>query len=54
MADVGRCLGDGYSTAGTPGTGLGAMARLSALVEIHSSPDQGTAILARLWASQPA
>ena len=26
MADVGRCLADGYSTAGSPGTGLGAVA----------------------------
>ena len=29
MADVHACLRDGYSTAGTPGTGLGAIARLS-------------------------
>src|SRR5262245_7011930 len=29
MADAERCLVDGYSTAGTAGTGLGAVQRLS-------------------------
>ena len=29
MSDVGRCLADGYSTAGSPGTGLGAISRLA-------------------------
>ena len=29
MADVARCLRDGYSSGGTPGTGLGAVQRLS-------------------------
>ena len=29
MTDVGRCMDDGYSTAGSPGTGLGAIARLA-------------------------
>src|SRR6185436_1518023 len=29
MANVTRCLEDGYSTAGSPGTGLGAVQRLS-------------------------
>src|SRR4051812_19083356 len=27
--DVGRCLSDGHSTAGSPGTGLGAIRRLA-------------------------
>jgi anti-sigma regulatory factor (Ser/Thr protein kinase) len=53
MHDVGRCLSDGYSTAGSAGTGLGAMVRLSTLVEIQSAADQGTALLVRLWASPP-
>jgi hypothetical protein len=51
MADVGRCLADGYSTAGSRGVGLGAMARLSALFDIHSRPGEGTAVLARLWSA---
>ncbi len=51
MANPGRCLEDGFSTAGTPGTGLGAMKRLSDRFEIHSVEGLGTAILAELWAS---
>jgi anti-sigma regulatory factor (Ser/Thr protein kinase) len=53
MADVARCLADGYSTAGSRGVGLGAMARLSALFDIHSGPGLGTAVLARLWSAPP-
>jgi anti-sigma regulatory factor (Ser/Thr protein kinase) len=50
MADLGRCLRDGFSTAGTSGTGLGAIARLSDFFDIHTAPQVGTALLARLWA----
>jgi anti-sigma regulatory factor (Ser/Thr protein kinase) len=53
MADVGACLRDGYSTAGSPGTGLGAVARQSKTLDIYSTPEAGTAVLARLW-SRPA
>jgi hypothetical protein len=53
MTDVGRCLADGYSTAGSRGVGLGAMARLSAVFDIHSQPGVGTAVLARLWSAPP-
>ena len=49
IADVGRALQDGYSTAGTPGTGLGAVVRLADLFDIHSVPQQGTVLLARVW-----
>jgi anti-sigma regulatory factor (Ser/Thr protein kinase) len=49
MADVGKCLRDGYSTSGSPGTGLGAMERLSQRFEIFSRPGVGTAVLAQLW-----
>ena len=47
MADVERCMRDGYSTAGSPGNGLGAVIRQADLVRIYSRPDQGTAIMAR-------
>lgn len=50
MADVGRCLADGYSTAGSAGNGLGAMRRLADEFDIVSTPGVGTALLARLWA----
>lgn len=54
MADVTRCLRDGYSTAGSPGNGLGAVARLSSFFDIYSNPQTGTALLARLWSEPPA
>jgi anti-sigma regulatory factor (Ser/Thr protein kinase) len=47
MKDVGQCLRDGYSTAGTPGTGLGAVARLSSTFDVFSVVDQGTVVLSR-------
>jgi anti-sigma regulatory factor (Ser/Thr protein kinase) len=53
IADLARCRIDGYSTAGSPGHGLGAMARLSESFEIQSLPGVGTVMLARLW-SVPA
>lgn len=46
MTDVGECLRDGYSTAGSAGTGLGAIRRLSAESEIHSQPGRGTVVRA--------
>lgn len=51
IADVGASLRDGYSTAGTPGNGLGAIIRLSAIFDIYSIPSHGTALLSQLWAS---
>jgi anti-sigma regulatory factor (Ser/Thr protein kinase) len=50
MSDVGRCLSDGYSTAGSLGTGLGSIARLSSEHAIYSQPEGGTAVWARLHA----
>ena len=53
MADVDRCMRDGFSSAGTGGVGLGAMKRQSTLFDIHSVPGVGTALLAQLWSSKP-
>jgi anti-sigma regulatory factor (Ser/Thr protein kinase) len=47
IRDVSRALEDGYSTAGTPGEGLGAMNRLSDTFAIYSAPDRGTALFSR-------
>jgi anti-sigma regulatory factor (Ser/Thr protein kinase) len=47
MTDVARCMTDGYSTAGTPGTGLGAVRRLATEFDIHSAPGEGTVVMAR-------
>lgn len=41
-------LGDGYSTAGTPGTGLGAVRRAAATFDVYALPDGGTTILATI------
>jgi anti-sigma regulatory factor (Ser/Thr protein kinase)/serine/threonine protein phosphatase PrpC len=49
IKDVERCLRDGFSTAGSPGTGLGAIARLASCFDLHSIPPTGTALLAQLW-----
>ena len=54
MADVARCLRDGYSSGGTPGNGLGAVQRLSSDFSVFSLPGQGTVILSRLWVPAPA
>src|SRR6476469_1004423 len=42
MANVRQCMEDGYSTAGSPGGGLGAVARLSSHLEIYSPAQRGT------------
>ena len=52
MTNVAKCLRDGYSTIGSPGTGLGAIRRLATSFDIHSAPGAGTMLLARLW-SEP-
>lgn len=44
MSDIPRCFSDGYSTAGTMGSGLGAMRRLSDFFHVHSRPGEGTLI----------
>ncbi len=53
MADVDRCLVDGFSTLGTAGRGLGAMSRAADEFQVHSVPDKGTVVLMRFWASPP-
>ena len=47
MKDIGRCMDDGYSTAGSPGNGLGAIARLTDDLRIYSRPGLGSAIMVR-------
>jgi anti-sigma regulatory factor (Ser/Thr protein kinase) len=48
MPDVGSCLADGFSSSGTPGTGLGAVRRLSSSFDIYSRLGSGTLIVARV------
>lgn len=53
IANVAAALRDGHSTAGSAGTGLGAISRGSHLLDIYSRPGLGTAILARLQQGRP-
>jgi anti-sigma regulatory factor (Ser/Thr protein kinase) len=48
IADVDRCLTDGYSTTGTMGAGLGGIRRMSDAFDVYSRVDQGTVVLARV------
>ena len=48
MPDVSRSMSDGYSTAGSQGTGLGAVKRLADVFDIYSQHGKGTVVLARL------
>lgn len=54
IANLATSMCDGHSTAGSPGTGLGAIARLASRFDVHSMPGVGTAVLARLWRRAPA
>ncbi len=53
MANVAEALRDGFSTGGSAGQGLGAIARLSTCFEISSVPGKGTALLARIGRVKP-
>lgn len=48
MANVEQCLQDGFSTAGSPGTGFGAIKRMARQLEIFSTPGKGTVVAAEI------
>lgn len=48
MSDPAECMRDGFSTAGSAGTGLGAIKRMSDDFDLHTQPGVGTVILGRL------
>lgn len=50
LADIQRSLTDGHSTAGSAGSGLGAVRRSADVFAITSSLTKGTAVLARVHA----
>lgn len=52
--DLDACLRDGMSTAGTSGTGLGALRRLSDEFDVYSRPGDGALFFMRLWRDDPA
>lgn len=49
IEDIGRSLSDGFSTAGTPGTGLGSIQRQSDVFDIYSQKKIGTVLLSQIW-----
>ena len=48
IADLAEAMRDGYSTAGSPGTGLGAIDRATQSFDVYSRLGAGTAIHARM------
>jgi anti-sigma regulatory factor (Ser/Thr protein kinase) len=49
MLNPEQCMRDGFSTARSPGTGLGAVVRLSNIFDLHSNLEKGTVIVSQLW-----
>lgn len=54
MQDLARSFADGYSTGGSLGQGLGAMRRQANVLDVYSTPGQGTVVLARVYAESEA
>jgi anti-sigma regulatory factor (Ser/Thr protein kinase) len=52
--DAAKCMVDGYSTAGSPGTGLGAVARIADEFDIYSQMNNGTVAVARIVSGRTA
>jgi anti-sigma regulatory factor (Ser/Thr protein kinase) len=53
MADLALSVGDGHSTTGTLGIGLGAIARQASWSDLHSVPGKGTVLVAQVWSADP-
>ena len=51
IADLTRALHDGYSSGGTPGTGLGAIQRMADIFDIYTNT-KGTVLFARVEQSE--
>ena len=53
MTNLAECLRDGYTTVGTAGNGLGAIARQSNVFDAYSKPGAGTVVFSRITAGNP-
>jgi anti-sigma regulatory factor (Ser/Thr protein kinase) len=51
MADLAHSVGDGHSTTGTLGIGLGAIVRQAGWYDLHSVPGKGTVLVAQVWSA---
>ena len=49
IGNLGQAMQDGVSSAGTAGTGLGAIRRLADQLEVYAPAGKGTVLFARLW-----
>ena len=49
MASITESMRDGHSTVGSPGTGLGALQRLTRTLEMWSAPGKGTIARFEVW-----
>lgn len=54
ISNLALSMADGYSTAGSLGVGLGAIARLAKDFDVYSRPSGGSALLARVWCQRGA
>ena len=54
IRDLHACFVDGYTTAGSPGNGMGAIQRLSDELDIWSAPGLGTMLRIVVWADAGA
>lgn len=52
IKNPGQALQDGYTTGTSPGTGLGAVRRLSQVFDISTQVGRGTVVLAQLWSDK--
>jgi len=52
MGNVIDSMRDGHSTAGSMGTGLGALARAATELEVYSAPNRGTVLRMEFWPPQ--
>jgi len=50
MANVAASMRDGHSTAGSPGTGLGTLSRITTDLQIYSQAGKGTVLRYEMWA----
>lgn len=53
IPNVDAAMRDGFSTAGSPGTGLGAVSRAADLFDVYSLAGQGTAVMCRVVEKAP-
>lgn len=54
LLNLSAALSDGYSTAGSAGTGLGAVRRATTSFDVYALPEKGTAIYATIGDAAPS